>query len=63
MVIIKKVKYLFIDFNVFNCALGNDEFLGVKVNVFIGLSETGAGFLIRSAIFKLGDSEGSTPTT
>ena len=40
MVVVQKVKDLFVDLDVSDCAFCDDEFFGVEVDVLLGLSET-----------------------
>ena len=59
MIFVKEVEELFVDFHIPDRAFGNDEFLGVEVDVFAGPGEAGSlfGFGFGAFLNTFADSE------
>lgn len=63
MVIVQKVKNLFKNFNISHWTLCDNKLFRVKVNISLWLFETRPWSFLRSAVFKLRDSERSSASS
>lgn len=62
VVIIQKIEDLLVNFNVTNCAFGNDKLFRVEIHVPFWITEAWFCFLLWSAVLELWYSEGSSAT-
>lgn len=62
VVIIQKIEDLLVNFDITNCAFGNDKLFRVEIHVSFWITEARFCFLLWSAVLKLRYSEGSSAT-